>query len=84
MNELLIESNREHTKKLICKELDNLFNEIKKCNIKRKDLEKKIKLIEKDRIKLAYAYSRKIGVIVTMKEYNKKFSQIKSSGKVRK
>ena len=77
MNKLLIESTRTYIKHQISKEVDKLFDEIKKLSLENEDLKKTNAHKQKEINKLAYAYARKIGVILTQKEYNKKFKEKK-------
>ena len=69
MNRLIVEINREYTKNQINKVVDNLFDDLKKMSLKVDSLEKDKKRLEKNKTILARAYCRKIGVIVTQKEY---------------
>ncbi len=73
MNRLLVELNRKFTKNQINKEIDKLYNEIKKVSLENFELKKTNANIQKEKNKLAYVYARKIGVILTQKEYNRKF-----------
>ncbi len=74
MNKLIIELNREYTKNQINKEIDKLYNEIKKMSLENEELKKTNAQIQKNKTKLAYAYARKIGVILIQKEYKRRFS----------
>lgn len=74
MNRLIIELNREYTKNKINKEIDKLYDEIKRVSVENLELKKTNANIQKNKNKLAYAYARKIGVILTQKEYNRKFT----------
>lgn len=73
MNRLIVELNREYTKSEINKQIDALYDEIKKMSEENHELRKTNASIQKNKTKLAYAYAKKIGVILTQKEYNKKF-----------
>ena len=75
MNKLAIETNRNYAKKQINIIIDDLFNDLKKMSCKVDSLEKDKKRIRKNKVILAKAYARKIGVILTQKEYNKKFTK---------
>lgn len=71
MNKLVIEINRNNTKKEINKLIDKLYDEIKKLSVKQEEKEKIIKSIQKSKLNLAKAYSREIGVILTQKEFDR-------------
>lgn len=77
MNRLLIELNREYTKSEINKHVDSLYDDIKKMSEENYKLKKTNASIQKEKNKLAYAYARKIGVILTRKEYIRKFEKKK-------
>ncbi|MCH7828144.1 MAG: hypothetical protein IIC75_09295 [Bacteroidetes bacterium] len=68
MNKLLIESNRHYVKKQVAEIIEHLFNDIKKMAYKIDSLEKDKKRIEQNRVTLARAYAKAIGVIITQKE----------------
>lgn len=73
MNRLLVELNRDYVKKQVNKIIDDLFDDLKKMSLKVASLEKEKKRITENKVILARAYARKIGVILTQKEYIKKF-----------
>ncbi|GAI11946.1 unnamed protein product [marine sediment metagenome] len=73
MHKLVVESNREDVKKQVNKIIDNLFDDLKKMSYKIDALEKEKKRINENKVVLAKAYARKIGVILTQREYDKKF-----------
>lgn len=79
MNRLIIESNRELTKKKINEEIDKLYNEIRKISLENEDLKKCNSIIETDKTRFAIAYAKKIGVILTQRQYNKQFVNAKKS-----
>ena len=73
MNRLIIEMNREFTKRQINEMIDKLYDEIKKLSVENEDIKVINAKIQKEKNKLAYAYARKIGVILTQKEFNRKY-----------
>lgn len=79
MNRLIVELNREYTKSEINKQIDALYDDMKKMSEENYELKKTNASLQKNKSKLAYAYARKIGVIVTQKEYNKEFKKDYSS-----
>ncbi len=62
MNRLIVELNREYVKKQVGDIIDNLFNDLKKMSNKIDSLEKEKKRINENKVILARAYARKIGV----------------------
>lgn len=76
MNELTIETNREYTKKQINKIIDELYNDLKKMSLQRDNSEKELKKANEQKVILARAYAKKIGVILTQKQYNKKYDPL--------
>ncbi len=75
MNKLTIEINREYTKKQVNKIIDNLYNDLKKMSLKRDESEKELKRVNEKKVILAKAYAKKIGVILTQKQYNKEYPE---------
>ncbi len=75
MHRLIIEINREYTKNEINKKIDELYNVIKKLSLENDNLKKSNESIQKEKAKFARAYAREIGLILTQKEYNKKFPE---------
>ncbi len=65
--------NREFTKRQINEMIDKLYDEIKKLSVENEDIKVINAKIQKEKNKLAYAYARKIGVILTQKEFNRKY-----------
>ena len=75
MNNKLVNLNKEYVIKEVTKKLELFANEIIKKNDEIRQLEDTIKRIEKERSKLAYAYAKKLGIILTKKQWEKRKSK---------
>jgi len=75
MNNKLVNLNKEYVIKEVTKKLELFANEIINKNDEIRQLENTIKRIEKERSKLAYAYAKKLGIILTKKQWEKRKSK---------
>lgn len=71
MENLIVGINKAYILREITKKIDLFCDAIKKKNKKIEDLQNTIFHIQKERVSLAKAYARKLGVLMTIKKYNK-------------
>lgn len=71
MNNLIVNINKSHALHKVEDTLNNFCNAIYKKNDEIEELKEKLKKSEKERVKLARAYAKKLGVLMTKKKYKK-------------
>jgi len=76
----LIESDREYVKKKVLTEIDKYFDDFKKYNQKLMLIEKQLKTVTYQKIIFARAYSVNIGLILTRKQFNKRYNKTTHKG----
>lgn len=75
MNDELLESDKEHIKKKICEQVDIYFNDLKKINEQFSSLKSVYARVERNRTMLARGYAVNVRILLTKKQYTKKYKQ---------
>ena len=71
--EQLIESDREFVKKKILLEVDKFFDDFKKYNRNLMEIETQLRTVTYSKMLFARAYAINLGIILTKKQFQKRF-----------
>lgn len=75
-NNDLLSSNMEYTKKVINSEIDKLYNKLQFA-FRTIDIQKeRIKHLQFNNVALARAYAKKLGILLTQKQFNRRYKKV--------
>ena len=76
MDNQIIDTNKNYVLNIIEENIDLFCNAIKKKNTQIEELIEENKNLEKNRGSLARAYAKKLGGLMTIKQYNRKYGVV--------